>query len=198
MPRFFGPKSISAGVLFEYIYQVRTNGLDRSGLFDYPFKAQKLISAHVNESTMKIFKLTFMFAFLSFAASGQSVSIVGDWQLVKASSCLEETASREADDQILREEMHSRTSPTPQVVSFKENATGEESSRILNSSKTANLKKFFYKFNGEMLLILDKRSQTISDSYMVDKFTSDSLIVSSASRPCETRIFVKINPEPSN
>lgn len=131
-------------------------------------------------------------------ASAQTGSIVGSWQLVKEGNCLEETASNKDVGETLREEMQSRSSPAPQVVNFKENATGEESSRILNTSKTANLKRFYYKFNGEMLLILDKKSQTISDSYLVDKFTADSLIVSNASRPCDTKIFLKINEEPAN
>lgn len=92
----------------------------------------------------------------------------------------------------LRKDMQSRTPVTPQVVNFKKNASGTESSRILNTSTTANPKKFLYKFNGDMLLILDKRSQTISATYLVDKFTADSLIISNSARPCETRIFVKI------
>lgn len=131
--------------------------------------------------------------------SAQTPSIVGDWQLLKQSSCLEgvmqdQTASTDA----LHEDMGSRSSASSRIVSFKSNSSGEESTRILNSSKVANPKKFFYKFNGEMLLILDKKSQTISDSYLVDKFTTDSLIVSNSARPCETRIFVKINREPPN
>jgi hypothetical protein len=69
---------------------------------------------------------------------------------------------------------------------------------MLSKGKTANAKKFLYKFNGEMLLILDKKSQTISDSYLVDKFTPDSLVVSNASRPCETLIFLKISPQRAN
>lgn len=112
---------------------------------------------------------------------------------------MEETADEGGDSgEKLREEMHSQTSPSPQIVSFKANSSGEESTRILNSGKTANAKKFYYKFNGEMLLILDKKSQTISDNYIVDKFTRDSLIISNSSRPCEIRIFVKINQQLPN
>jgi len=62
----------------------------------------------------------------------------------------------------------------------------------------ANQKKFLYKFNGEMLLVLDKKSQTISDSYLVDKLTADSLILSNASRPCETKILLRINRHDPN
>ena len=148
----------------------------------------------------KIFlSLTFT-ALLPFALSAQSASLVGSWQLVKQGSCLDETptADQEQNLETLREQMHSRTPVTAQVVNFKKNSTGNESSRILNTDKTSNPKKFYYKFNGNMLLILDKKSQTISDSYIVDKFTADSLIVSNSARPCETRIFVKISQEDAN
>lgn len=142
----------------------------------------------------KIFCLLGFIVSIPIASSGQSPSIFGSWQLVKESSCLNETASVQDDSAgRLRNDMYSRAAPAPHVVHFKKNASAEESSRILNSRRTANQKKFFYKFNGDMLLILDKKSQTISDSYLVDMFTADSLVVSNASRPCETKIFIKIN-----
>ena len=148
--------------------------------------------------TLTPFCLIFFIVF-SDAAQAQTGDIFGTWQLVSQSSCMDETARTDDDDSAaLRNDMHSRSQATDRLVTFKDNSSGEESTRILNSKKTANNKKFFYKFNGEMLLILDKKTQTISDSYMVDKFTADSLILSNASRPCETKIFVKINRNQPN
>ena len=152
---------------------------------------------------MKLLKISLSLAFailLPFTLSAQSGGIVGSWQLVKQGSCLEETPTADQEQSLenLRRQMQSRTPVTAQVVNFKKNSTGNESSRILNTDKTSNPKKFYYKFNGKMLLILDKRSQTISDSYIVDKFTADSLIVSNSARPCETRIFIKISEEGAN
>jgi hypothetical protein len=147
----------------------------------------------------KIFCLLGYIVFVPIAVFGQSESLYGTWQLVKQSSCLDETASTKTDSlELLREDMHTQSSATPVIIVFKDNSTGEESTRILNSKRAANQKKFFYKFNGEMLLILDKKSQTISDSYMVDRFTADSLIVSNVSRPCETKIFRKITGDQAN
>jgi len=128
----------------------------------------------------------------------QSGNIVGNWRLINQSSCVGEAGDQVPEN---KSEIRRDTSEAPlagHVVTFKDNATGEEPMRILNSAKAAGSKKFYYKFNGDMLLILDKRSQIISDSYMVDKFTTDSLIISNASRPCETMIFVKINDEQPN
>src|SRR5687768_2814171 len=95
-------------------------------------------------------------------ALAQSSTISGSWQLVRQGTCLDEIASVEPDSVSgLRDDMHSRSGETAQVVTFRDNATGEESTRILSKSKTLNAKKFLYKFDGEMLMILDKKSQTI-------------------------------------
>ena len=150
---------------------------------------------------MKHLKTLFISGFmlcLPFALLAQGADIIGTWQLVKQTSCLEETASGAEEDAAGLRKAPSDGVPSGQLVRFKNNASGEESARILNSARTANAKRFYYKFNGDMLLILDKKSQTISDSYMVDKFTPDSLIISNSSRPCEVRIFVKINEEQPN
>jgi hypothetical protein len=151
---------------------------------------------------MKLIKIFLVPAFilpLIFSAFGQTTSIIGSWQLVRESNCLEESADLKTDSLAdLRDDMKSRAGATGQVIRFKENFTGEESTRILTKIRAANVKKFYYKFNGEMLLILDKKTQTISDSYLVDKFTPDSLILSNASRPCETKMFVKISESAAN
>jgi hypothetical protein len=134
-----------------------------------------------------------MIALCSFSFHMRAQSIVGSWQLVKQSNCVEENMSAANDTaQRMIEDMQGMSSATPQVVVFKEKLTGEESTRILTKKKTYNNKNFLYRFDGETLMILYKKSQTISDSYMVDKFSTDSLIVSNSSRPCETRIFLRL------
>jgi hypothetical protein len=135
---------------------------------------------------------------LPLTLSAQTPAIVGSWQLVKKSTCMDNASAQEESAQQLVDEMHSRTSPGAQIVTFRQNSSGEESTRILNSNRSANRNKFFYKFNGEMLLILDKKSQTISDNYSVDKFTADSLILSNSARPCEIKIFLKIKESHPN
>lgn len=134
-----------------------------------------------------------MIALGSFSFGVRAQSIVGSWQLVKQSNCMEEnmTAANDTAQRML-EDMKEMGSPSAQVVVFKEKMAGEESTRILTKKKTSNNKNFLYRFDGETLMILDKKSQTISNSYMVDKFSADSLIISNSSRPCETRIFLRL------
>ena len=128
---------------------------------------------------------------ISIALRAQS--IVGSWQLVKETNCMEEQMSTDNDSASnMLEDMKSMSSPSAQVVTFKEKLTGEESTRVLTRKRSDNRKSFLYKFDGEMLLILDKKSQTITENFTVEKFTTDSLIISSSSRPCEIRVFSRI------
>lgn len=149
---------------------------------------------------MKLLRILFLSGLIIACspANAQVGNIVGDWQLVKQSRCLEQSADNGASKAGSFQPQSNSEGAASGMVSFKTNSSGEESTRIFSAGKTPNPKKFFYKFNGEMLLILDKKTQTISDSFMVDKFTADSLIISNASRPCETLIFVKINQQTPN
>ena len=138
-------------------------------------------------------RIVLMCLICSFPMLLQAQSIVGNWQLVKQSNCIEENLTAASDSaQELIEDMKNMSSPAPMVVSFKGKMAGEESVKILTKRKAASSKNFLYKFDGEMLLILDKKSQTITDNFTVDKFSADSLIISNASRPCETKIFLRI------
>jgi hypothetical protein len=149
---------------------------------------------------MKPTNLLLVFALVFFICKqGNAQTIVGTWQLVKQTSCLEGEMPLENDtieDMMMK--MNAMSDATPQVIKFKEKGTGEESTRILGKRRSANDKNFLYKFDGETLYILDKKSQTLIDSYVVDKFSSDSLILSNTSMACETKIFVKIKEARAN
>ena len=125
--------------------------------------------------------------FLTFKASAQS--ILGTWQLTKQENCIE---SELGDNGSLADEMKSMLSPGAQILRFRDKGIGDESTRILTRKRNANRSNFLYKLNGSALLILDKKSQTLTDTYLVDKLTADTLILSNSSRPCEMRFFIKI------
>jgi hypothetical protein len=131
--------------------------------------------------------------------SGQTV--LGKWQLLKETTCMEnELGGGQEPDSVneMFDEMKSMSGPAAQVVSFKEKNSGEESTRILNHKKYGNNKNFLYRFDGETLMILDKKSQTISEIFHVDKLDQETMILSNQSRPCETKIFVKIKDPKTN
>lgn len=128
----------------------------------------------------------------SYTARAQS--IIGKWQLVKQTSCLDENldTNEETGVEEVIDDMKSMSGATPQIIQFKDKNVAEESTRIVSKSKSYNSKSLLYKFSGDALHFLDKKSRTILESFTVEKFEADSLIISNASRACETKIFVRI------
>jgi len=120
-------------------------------------------------------------------------SIVGRWQLIKQTNCVEDQmdmANTDADEMI--NDMQNMGGATPQVLNLKDNNAAEESTRIINRRKSYNSKSFLYKYTGEAIYFLDKRSHTIIDGFTVEKISSDSLILTNSARVCDTKIFVRI------
>ena len=113
--------------------------------------------------------------------------------MVRQSNCVEdELEETDADTQELVDDMKSIAGATPQVLTLKEKNEGEENTKIIDRKKSYNSKSFLYKFDGESLYFLDKKSRTIIETFTVEKLVTDSLIISNTSRACETRIFVRI------
>jgi len=140
---------------------------------------------------MKTFIFVMVLGFSTLIAQAQS--IVGRWQLVKQSNCVEsELGEEEAGVKEMTEDMKGLSGAEPQVLEFKENNTGEESTKIISKKKSYNSKSFMYRYNEGTLYFLDKKSKTIIDGYTVEKMDGDSLIISNATRVCETKIFVRI------
>jgi hypothetical protein len=128
---------------------------------------------------------------LSMVCKAQS--IVGRWQLVKESTCVEDELSPDdVESEELINDMKSLSGASPQVLEFKENNTGTESTKIISRKKTYNSKGFLYRYDGDGLYFLDKKSRTIIEGFTVEKIEADSLIITNSTRVCETKIFVRI------
>lgn len=139
---------------------------------------------------MKTFIFVILLGLMSLTSKAQS--IVGKWQLTKQTTCVESDIETDKKTGDLVNEMKSRGSASPQVINFKDHKSGEESTRILSRRKEVNAKNFLYKFDGTNLHILDKKTRTISESYIVERLEGDSLIISNAARACDTKVFVRI------
>lgn len=137
---------------------------------------------------MKAF-IILLFSILAF--HGYSQSIVGTWQLMKQSNCLEGNMESTEVNELLSDRS-TLSSTTHQVMEFKDNKTGEETIRTPDKRKGTTSSNFMYKHDGDNLYILNKKSQTITASYTIEGLTADSLIFSNSQRPCETKVFVRI------
>lgn len=140
---------------------------------------------------MKTFIAFFLCCGTTLAVQAQSIT--GRWQLQKQTTCLTDNLNMDSTGvgDVLAD-MQSLERPTARIVTFRDNNTGEENTRTLSSQKIYNAKSFLYKFSGDYLYILDKKSRTIVEGYTVEKLDADTLIISNASRACETRVFVRL------
>jgi hypothetical protein len=138
-------------------------------------------------------KLFFSCGFLFLCAVALSQSIIGDWQLAKQTNCVENDALKKSigSTHLSKDTKVKRDNSLP-ILRFKDHQNGEQSTRMLLNSKSSTSKSFLYKLNESTLYVLDKRSHTITDSFTIDSLQSDSLILSNISRPCETRVFVRV------
>lgn len=138
-------------------------------------------------------KLTLLLVITGSTLFCQAQSIVGRWQLVKQSSCVEDEMGESDDDtQALIDDMKSMSAAAPQILELRANNTGQESTKIISRKRSYNSKAFMYRHNDNGLYFLDKRSKTIIEGFTVERLESDSLIISNASRVCETKIFVRV------
>lgn len=120
-------------------------------------------------------------------------SLLGTWQLVNQTTCIGDNLEEEdAETAALAEEMKSMSGGTSKVIRFKDHQNGEESIRLITTRKSTKVNSFMYKYDGENLYLLDKKSRLLLDSYIVDTISADSLIFSNKARPCEMRVFVRI------
>lgn len=124
----------------------------------------------------------------------QGQSLIGKWQLQKKSTCLDGQLKADSATQALLNEMKSQAKPAmAEVLEFKENGSGSETTSILSSRKTYNPKAFLYRYAGGTVYILDKKSHTLVEELIIDRLEGNELILSNSQRPCETSIWIRIN-----
>jgi hypothetical protein len=129
--------------------------------------------------------------FLSFAfCLAKSQSVVGTWQIIRQSNCLEaEVSDSLQTDEDVMTAFSSKSNRSPKVMSFNSDNTGEEGIKTLDKKKMSGVKKFHYKQDGSTIYILDKKSRLITSSLVIETLTSDSLVYHPAGKACE-RIFL--------
>lgn len=120
-------------------------------------------------------------------------SIVGDWQVTKQTNCLEnEVSGTLKTDSVMLEARSSKSNHTPIVMTFRADNTGEERVKVMNKKKSADRKKFHYKFDNQNIYILDKKSHLIISDFVVEALTADTLIYYTQGKECEKTTLVRI------
>jgi hypothetical protein len=141
---------------------------------------------------MKAFSIAILAAFISLPLRSAAQSLVGTWQLVRHNTCLDEQMDEDEATGELLEDIRSRSSGTPSVIEFRDDNSGEETIRLLNTRRSSKKNTFLYRYSEGKIYLLDKKSRLLVGTYDVDRLSADSLVFSEASRACETRIFIRL------
>ena len=142
---------------------------------------------------MKACTIALLVVFSTTFAKMKAQSLVGTWQLVQHTTCLEGALDSEDDATAdLLEEIRSQGKGTSSVIRFKADNSGDERIRLLDTRKSSKRNSFLYRYSEGKLYFLDKKSRLLVGSYDVDRLSADSLVFSDARRACETRTFVRL------
>src|SRR5690606_41379173 len=127
---------------------------------------------------MKALSIAILAAFMSLPLRSAAQSLVGTWQLVRHNTCLEDEMDEDAATSDLLEDIRSRSSGTPSVIEFKDDNSGEETIRLLDTRRSSKKNTFLYRFSEGKIYFLDKHSRLLLGVYDVVRLSADSIDVS--------------------
>jgi hypothetical protein len=138
-------------------------------------------------------KLTGCIVLIVAALNGFCQSITGTWQVMTESTCLGNELEPPAEtEQELVNQMATLSGQTPKIVQFNSDNSGEQNWKSAGKKKTAVKEKFLYKVADDVLYLLDKKSRLITDTYLIQLLTADSLVLVNKSRSCERMELVRV------
>ena len=137
---------------------------------------------------MKTFLL--LLCLWTYTAWGQNLT--GTWQVSHESQCMDQELGNPSEtEEELEDAMQSLSGRTPKVLILKADMTGEWNWKTVGKRKSANKEKFLYRVSDGFLYILDKRSRLITDTFIIEMSTAESLIVFRKDRSCERYEMVR-------
>jgi hypothetical protein len=132
-----------------------------------------------------------VFFILAFACV-KAQSIVGTWQQVGETSCIQTELKESETEKELLPAMGGTQNSVAKLIRFFEKGGGEEGIFSKGSKKGSGMNAFQYKVIGQELQFLDKRSGIITQRFIVDELTEGSLKIHNAMKDCEARTFTRV------
>jgi hypothetical protein len=89
-------------------------------------------------------------------------------------------------------QMKTLSGPTPKTIQFNTDNSGEQNWKSVGKKKPVVKEKFLYKVADDVLYLLDKKSRLITDTYLIQVLTADSMVLVNKSRSCEQMELVRV------
>jgi hypothetical protein len=130
-------------------------------------------------------------ALISFTAFSQSIQ--GTWQMTDNKTCFQTNMKETETEKELEGMMGGNSaSSVAKLIIFKKDGSGQEGIFSVGKKKGSDMNSFQYKFSGQELNFVDKKSGMITKRFIIDELTETSLKIHDAVKECETKSFTKV------
>lgn len=137
-------------------------------------------------------KLLFvLMAVISFHLQAQSV--IGTWQIVEEQTCLQVQFEKSETETELEQSMGSSKNAVAKLIRFDKKGTGEEGIFSQGNKKGTGMNSFRYNVKGSELRFLDNKSGIITQRFVIDELTENTLKIHNAMKDCEVKILSRVN-----
>jgi hypothetical protein len=122
-----------------------------------------------------------------------SQSIQGTWQLTDTKTCFQSEMKESDTEKELESMMGSKSNTSvAKLIVFKKDGTGQEGIFSTGKKKGSSMNEFQYKVAGQELQFTDKKSGMITQRFVIDELTDNSLKIHDAVKECETKSFIRV------
>jgi len=138
-------------------------------------------------------KTLFVLIFALIAMTSYSQSIQGTWQMTESKTCFQTNMKESETEKELAPMMGGNsTSTVAKLITFNKDGSGKEGIFSVGRKKGEEMESFRYKFSGQELNFVDKKSGMILHRFVVDELTETSLKIHDAVKECETKAFTRV------
>jgi hypothetical protein len=124
--------------------------------------------------------------------AGKSQTVVGTWQQSGETTCIQSELKESETEKELLPLMGASTTSVAKLISFDAKGKGKEGIFSAGTKKGSSMNDFQYKVMGQEIQFLDKKSGIITQRFVIDSLTENTLAIHNAMKDCEGRIFSRV------
>lgn len=122
-----------------------------------------------------------------------SQGLIGTWQLTEEKTCFTAQFEKSDTEKELEQSMgkDSKTA-VARIIKFDKKGRGEEGIFAIGKKKGTGMNSFKYSVKANELQLLEPKSGIITQRFVIDEVTENTLKIHDAAKDCEMKVFSRI------
>lgn len=137
-------------------------------------------------------KLKLTLALTVWAGLSLGQPLEGTWQLVEEKTCFQSTLEESDTEKELKEAMGASRNAIGKMLIFDSKGGVQETIKSQGKKKGTGTTNYRYQLSGNELQFLDKKSGLITQRYILDELSFNTLRFHNAMKDCEIRTYTKV------